>query len=159
MTLDYTYYRPATAEENLSRYFVDRLGLVRSDKHLPFPLRGDRWWATHRTDSAEEYDEEAERLGLQSADQLSIVVFELRKFLSTAEYYRAHLDLYGAVVDQLNEPLGLTGLLVYGDISVQVERPPGGPTFLDRALADGNQDRHLDPVLARGTVSDLVNFR
>jgi hypothetical protein len=113
-------------------------------------------------DTAAEFDEEAARLGIDPSGELSIVTFELRKSLSTEEYYRAHLDLYGAVVDQLNETPGLTGLLVYGDINVQIERPPGGPTFLDRALADptdGNQDHHLDPVLARGTVTDLVNFQ
>lgn len=161
MTLDYTYYRPATAEEDLSAYFADRLGLVRSDDREPFPLHGDRWWATHRVDSAEEYDEEAERLGLQADGQLSIVVFELRKSLSAEEYLRAHIDLYGAIVDQLNETSGLTGLLLSGDINVLIERPPGSSTLLDTSLTDpedGNQDHHLDEVLSRGTIADLVNF-
>jgi hypothetical protein len=161
MALDYTYYRPATAEDDLSAYFADRLGLVRSDEREPFPLHGDRWWATHRVDSAEEYDEEAERLGLHSSGQLAIVVFELRKFLSPEEDLRAHIDLYGAVVDQLNETSGLTGLLLFGDISVLIERPPGGPTFLDTSLADldgGNQDHQLDPVLNRGIIAELVDF-
>lgn len=161
MTLDYTYYRPAAPEAELSAYFTARLGLKRSFEQDPFPITGDRWWGTHLLDTAEEFDEEASRLGIDESGELSIVTFELRKSLTTEEYYRAHLDLYGAVVDQLNETPGLTGLLVYGDVSVQIERPPGGPTFLDSSLADpadGNQDHHLDPVLARGRVADLANF-
>lgn len=129
MSLDYTYYRSAADEDALSAYFAGRLGLVRSDEDQPFPLRGDRWWVTHRLDSAEEYDEEAERLGIEESGELSIFVFELRKSLSIEEDLRAHFDLYGAVVDQLNETPDRTGLLVVGDIDVVIERPPGGRTL------------------------------
>jgi hypothetical protein len=161
MPLTYTYYRPAAPEEELSAYFTARLGLKRSFEEDLFPITGERWWGTHRYDTAEEYDEEAARLGIDESGELSIVVFELRKNLSTEENYRAYVDLYGAVVDQLNETPGLTGLLVYGDIGVEIERPPGGPTFIDSSLADpddGNEDHHLDSVLARGTVAKLTPF-
>lgn len=161
MTLDYTYYRPETSEDDLSAYFTARLGLNRSSEDAPFPITGQRWWGTYQTDTAEEAPEEAARLGLDAGTRISVITFELRKFLSTEDYYRAHVDLYGAVVDQLNETPGLTGLLVVGDVNVVIEHPPGGPTLLDASLADsedGNQDHHLDAVLARGTVTDLANL-
>lgn len=161
MSLDYTYYRSAAPEEELSAYFAARLGLARSEEGEPFPLTGDRWWASHMVDTTEEYDEEATRLGIKAPQELSLVTFELRKSLSTEENFRAHADLFGAVVDQLNETSGLTGFLMFGDVDVLIERPPGGQTLIDPTLADPenwNQDHHLDHVLARGTLADLVNF-
>ncbi|HEU5130412.1 MAG TPA: hypothetical protein VFU12_20705 [Glycomyces sp.] len=159
--MPYTYYRPAVPEDELSAYFAAKLGLVRSFEDEPFPLRGDRWWVSHMFDTAEEYGYEAARLGIDESGELSLVTFEARKNLSTSEYFQAHIDLFGAVIDQLNEVPELTGILTYGDISVLVERPPGGQTLLDSKLADPedwNADHHLDEVLARGTVTDLDRF-
>ncbi|MCD0446368.1 hypothetical protein LO763_22390 [Glycomyces sp. A-F 0318] len=161
MTMDYRYYRPVAPAAALSTYFTARLDLTWSDPVSPFPITGERWWGSCMIDTAAEFDEEAARLGIDPAGDIAVVTFELRKFLSTEGYYRAHIDLYGAVVDDLNATPDLTGLLVIGDVDVVIERPPGGSTLLDTSLADptdGNHDHHLDPVLARGTVTDLVNL-
>lgn len=161
MPLSYTYYRPAAPEDELSAYFAAKLSLERSFESRPFPLHGDRWWSAHMFDTAEEYDEEAARLGIDGTGELSIVTFELRKDLSTEEGFRAHTDLFGAVLDQLNGTPDLTGVLVFGDVHVLIECPPGGQTLLDRTLTDSaewNTDHHMDVVLARGAIVDLVDF-
>ncbi|MCD0442796.1 hypothetical protein LO763_04055 [Glycomyces sp. A-F 0318] len=154
MSTPYTYYRPAADEQELSAYFAERLGLVRSFAAQPFPLRGDRWWVdTFAPD--EDWDGEAARIG---TDDLLIITFEIGRHLVGDAYFQAHLDLFGAVVDQLNDTPGLTGMLVHGDEKVLIERSPGGPTLLDPSLADPgdyNFGDHLAPVLSRAAVAPL----
>lgn len=86
--------RPAAPEDESSACFAAKPGLARSFEDGPSSLRGDRWWATHTFDTAEEYDEEAARLGIDETGELSIVTFELGKFLSTSEHFRARTDLF-----------------------------------------------------------------
>jgi hypothetical protein len=90
-----------------------------------------------------------------------MVVFEPVKGLNADESARADLDLFSAIVDQLNDSPGLTGLLQHGDVKVLIERPPGGSTLLDSSLTDPddyNRGNHLAPILSRGTVADLAKF-
>ncbi|SDD03568.1 hypothetical protein [Glycomyces harbinensis] len=154
MSTPYTYYRPAADEQELSAYFAERLGLVRSVEEQPFPLQGDRWWVDTFTPD-EDWSGEAARIG---TDELLIITFEIGKNLVEDEYHRAHLDLFGAVVDQLNSTPKLTGMLVHGDEKVLIERSTGGLTMLAPSLADPgdyNFGDHLAPVLSRAAVAPL----
>jgi hypothetical protein len=154
MSTPYAYYRPADDEQELSAYFAERLGLVRSFEARPFPLRGDRWWVD-TVASDEDWDGEAARIG---TGDLLIVTFEPGKHLVGDEYFQAHLDLFGAVVDQLNDTPDLTGMLVHGDDKVLIERSSGGPTLLDPSLADPddyNFGDRLASVLSRAVVAPL----
>jgi hypothetical protein len=159
MLPDYTYYRPTAPDEDLSTYFAERLTLERVEDSSPFPLKSDRWWV-HTVRGDEDWEEEAARIGI-SANDMVLVVFEPSKGLSTAESFEADVDLFTAVLDQLNNTPGLTGLLQHGDVKVLIERASSGPALLDSSLADPddyNHDGHLAPVLAQGTVTDLVDF-
>lgn len=159
MLADYTYYRPTAPEEELSAYFADRLHLARVDDNAPFPLRSDRWWV-RSYDPDEDWEEEATRIGRETNETV-MVIFEPSKGLSADDSYQADLELFGAIIDQLNDNPGLSGLLQHGDVKVLIERAPGGPTLLDSSLGDPddyNRDNHLAPVLARGTLTTLTPF-
>lgn len=159
MLSDYTYYRPAAPEEELSAYLAERLSLTRVEDDSPFPLRSDRWWV--RTyDPDEDWETEAARVGVD-VDEMVMVVFEPAKGLSAEEELQADHDLFSAIVDQLNGSPDLAGFLVLGEAEVLIERPPGGRTLLDSALADPaeyNRNGHLAEVLARGAIADLADL-
>jgi hypothetical protein len=159
MLPDYTYFRSAAPEEELSGYFAERLKLARVDDSSPFPLKNDQWWV-RTLDADEDWEEESSRIGL-TPDEVVMVIFEPAKGLGSEFSFQADIDLFGAIVDQLNETPELTGLLVHGDVRVLVERQRGGPTLLDPSLADPddyNHNDHLAPVLARATIAPLVDL-
>jgi len=159
MLSDYTYYRPAAPEEELSAYLAERLGLTRIEEDTPFPLKSDRWWV--RTfDPDEDWDSEAARIGVRTGEMV-MVIFEPAKALSAEEELQADYDLFSAIVDQLNDTPELSGFLLHGDVSVLIERSPGGRTLLDPSLADPadyNRSDHLAPVLARATITPLADL-
>lgn len=159
MLSDYTYYRPAAPEEELSTYFGERLELTRVEGDPPFPLKSDRWWV--RTyDPDEDWESEAARIGVDINDMV-MVIFEPSKGLSAEEESQADHDLFSAIVDQLNGTTEIAGFLVFGEAEVLIERAPGGRTQLSRALADPaeyNRDNRLAAVLARGEIADLADL-
>jgi hypothetical protein len=159
MLSDYTYYRPAVPEGDLSTYFAERLELTRVEGDSPFPLKSDRWWV--RTyDPDEDWESEAARIGVDVNDMV-MVIFEPSKGLSAEEENRADHDLFSAIVEQLNETADLAGLLVFGEAEVLIERAPGGRTQLSPTLADPseyNRDNHLAAVLAQGEIADLADL-
>ena len=159
MLSDYTYYRPAAPEEELSAYFAERLGLARVEDDSPFPLKSDRWWV-RSYDPDEDWETEAARIGV-GTDEMVMVIFEPAKGLSAEQETQADYDLFSAIVDQLNGSPDLAGFLVFGEADVLIERSPGGRTLLDPALADPaeyNRNGHLTAVLARGTIADLADL-
>ena len=159
MVPDYTYYRPAASEDELSTYFAARLDLHRVETEVPFPLRSDRWWV-HLVDADADWDEEAARIGITTAVMV-LLVFEPAKGLRADESHQANAALFAAIIDQLNDTPGLTGLLQHGDVQVLIERPRGGPTLLDTSLADPqdhHRGNHLDPVLSQGTLTNLPDL-
>lgn len=159
MLPDYTYVRTAASKEELAAYFTQRLGLARLEAEKAIALRNEYWWVTI-ADPDEDWTEEADRLGL-SVEQTVTVVFEPERGLSLEESFQAEVDMLTAIIDQLNETPGITGLLQHGDTTVLIERPAGGPTLLDARLADPedyNHANHLAPVLSKGQITDLAQF-
>ncbi|WP_030161939.1 hypothetical protein [Glycomyces sp. NRRL B-16210] len=159
MLPDYTYFRPAVPKEELAAYFAQRLGLVRIETEESFSLRSDQWWMTI-VDPDEDWEIEADRLGL-SLEQMTTVIFAPERDLGAEESFQANVDLFAAIIDQLNDTPGITGLLQYDDEKVLIERPVGGPTLLDTSLADSeeyNHDNRLALVLSRGVITDLPDL-
>ncbi|MCD0445925.1 hypothetical protein LO763_20140 [Glycomyces sp. A-F 0318] len=151
----YIYYRPAASEDALAAYFAARLDLHRVDAEAPFPLRSDQWWV-HLVDGDADWDEEAARIGITAAAMV-LVVFAPSKHLRADVSQEANAALCTAVIDQLNDTPGLTGLLQHGDAQVLIERPPCGPTRIDTSLAEA-LGHHCDPMRSPGIIADLPDL-
>lgn len=136
MSTNFEFHTASYSSAELKSYFSDALGLAPVGQGPDSPAANETWWAGSADLGVDEFEDEGSRL--EATGTFASISFEPRKDASWEATTEGLAAILGLVLDLLRRRSDSSGLFVFYEENIVLEKRRTGQIVIDRRLVDRN---------------------